>query len=253
MEQLIGAVASRPLDPSAHLALARGYAAAGRWMAVLGVARTARALGAADEGTAPLLVQACTRLALFDQAQGHLARGPGADTSGARRLAAELRAAAERGDARDGWDFNRVLRWRTLADHVHARCGRGDVRVLDVGGGEGGLAAFLPEAAYVLVEPTVNGLSGTGLPFPGRSFDAVVACHVLEHVPEGARGAFLDQLAARARRALVLLNPFRHEGLEARPRHELVYDASGNLVGEEHDGDGDGLIDDLTTYTYDCP
>jgi 2-polyprenyl-3-methyl-5-hydroxy-6-metoxy-1,4-benzoquinol methylase len=58
------------------------------------------------------------------------------------------------------------------------------IKVLDVGGGHGQLASFLPEASYCLAEPSVNGISGADLPFADRSFDYVVSCHVLEQIPE---------------------------------------------------------------------
>jgi len=80
--------------------------------------------------------------------------------------------------------------------------------VLDVGGGDGELAAFLSPASYFLADPVANGIAATDLPASIGPFDYVVSCHVLEHVEPAARSAFLDALIERAGDAVVLLNPF---------------------------------------------
>ncbi len=71
------------------------------------------------------------------------------------------------------------------------------------------LALFLPDADYALAEPGTNGIAAQALPFGPRSFDVVLACHVLEHIPAESRVAFLETLCRTARRQVVLLNPFR--------------------------------------------
>lgn len=82
------------------------------------------------------------------------------------------------------------------------------VRLLDIGGGAGYLACFLPEIQYVLADPSVNGISALNLPFQSNSFDCVVACHVLEHIEDASKFAFMDNLCSLARSHVVLLNPF---------------------------------------------
>ena len=107
-------------------------------------------------------------------------------------------------------------------------------RVLDVGGGHGELAQFLPEAVYCLAEPDVNGISGLDLPFEDRSFDWVVACHVLEHVPLADRDLFLDQLWSKSRRGIVLLNPFEVEGTHVEDRLRLSIAITDSRHSKEH-------------------
>ena len=102
------------------------------------------------------------------------------------------------------------IRLRELAGRIRALF-PGDlsaVRLLDIGGGAGYLACFLPEVQYVLAEPAVNGISALDLPFDRKSFDCVVACHVLEHIEDGAKNAFLDNLCDLARSNVILQNPF---------------------------------------------
>lgn len=132
-------------------------------------------------------------------------------------------------------NHNQYFRFATLAAEIKARAGGGsDVSILDVGGGQGELASFLPDAEYCLAEPSVNGLSGTDLPFVDHSFDFVVACHVLEHIPVESRPGFLDQLLAKSRRGVILLNPFHVEGTHVEERLRLTYEITGAQWAQEH-------------------
>lgn len=136
----------------------------------------------------------------------------------------------------------RVLRQAGLRD--------GDA-VLDVGGGKGELAAFLPGCPYFLVDPGSNGLDVAILPGDIGPFDYVVSCHVLEHIPPPERDSFLDGLVARARQAVVLLNPFHIQGASEGERLQLVVDLTGAEWAMEHLACTLPLLADVQAYAAD--
>lgn len=123
-------------------------------------------------------------------------------------------------------------------------------QILDVGGGEGWLAAFIPDMDYCLVEPDTNGISGTDLPFADKSFDYVVSCHVLEHIPVESREIYLDQLVAKARKGVILLNPFYEEGSLVEDRLKLFIDVTNAQWAHEHLECGLPRVSDVEEYAH---
>jgi hypothetical protein len=188
------ALAGHPLDASLHLELARTYLDLERFHAAVGTARTGLALGYEGTDGVRLLQRAYAGAGL-----GRLARDAG--------VTADPRS--DPADADEGTlDLPPVVyhRLRAIAARCRAVAAEASLRILDVGGGEGQLAAFLPDTAYCLAEPTINGLEASA--FAARTdFDVVVACHVLEHVPDEAKEAFLGDLCDLARRRVILLGP----------------------------------------------
>jgi hypothetical protein len=145
-------------------------------------------------------------------------------------------------------NHNQYFRFISLSSEIINRAGGADLSVLDVGGGDGRLAAFIPNASYCLAEPKVNGISGTELPFPKQSFDYVVSCHVLEHIPSDKRTLFLDQLLSRARRGVILLNPFHVEGTFVDERLKLFVEVTNAEWAKEHLDCTLPRIDDVKNY-----
>jgi SAM-dependent methyltransferase len=131
-------------------------------------------------------------------------------------------------------NHNQYFRFYTLSSAIRSLSHRKHVSVLDVGGGQGQLAQFIPEASYILAEPTVNGISGMDLPFADKSIDYVVACHVLEHIPSNSRDQFLDHLLSKAKKSLIFLNPFYVEKTFVEERLKLILEITDADWAREH-------------------
>lgn len=133
-------------------------------------------------------------------------------------------------------NHNLYYRFTTLAQELKSISTTKEFSVLDVGGGEGQLAAFIPEASYCLAEPTINGISGIDLPFAEHSFDYVVSCHALEHIPVKDRSGFLDQLLSKSRKGVILLNPFNFvtKDNSAEAAEQIILDITDAPWAKEH-------------------
>lgn len=210
---LLQLLIDQPLDPNLHLAYAAAVLNAGSPYLALAELNTARFLGT-DSGA----------LAEID-----------------RQLRAGLPDPLL-------MNHNQYFRLASIASEVKRICGDDSLAILDVGGGDGRLAAFLPGASYCLAEPASNGISGLALPFADNAFDLVVSCHVLEHIPINERTGFLDQLLSKSRRGVILLNPFEVEGNDSSERLRLFIEVTGAQWAREHLDCSLPRIDDIRAY-----
>lgn len=127
-------------------------------------------------------------------------------------------------------------RIRVLTRHVADLLPR-DARVLDVGSGDGLLARRVMElrpdvsirGVDVLARPTshipVMMFDGVKLPFPDRSFDAVMMVDVLHHAAQ--QDALLAEMA-RVTRGVVIIKDHLVQGLLAHPTLRFM-DWVGNV------------------------
>jgi SAM-dependent methyltransferase len=114
----------------------------------------------------------------------------------------------------------------------------GFARVLDVGCGEGELARYLPDGAWVGLDNSQTMLDrapagavrgeATALPFPDESFDGVAILYVLYHLSDPRLALAEARRVMRPGGLIAVSAPSRHDSPElahALPKTPLTFDA----------------------------
>jgi hypothetical protein len=102
--------------------------------------------------------------------------------------------------------------------------------ILDAGGYDGALGFFLPDMSIDLIDSATTGGSVLQIPAEDRSYEAVVAIDVLEHIEPRNRAQAISELA-RVAKSHVILNYPCHQSKEAQ---ELVLRLTNNSLIKEH-------------------
>ena len=144
-------------------------------------------------------------------------------------------------------DVNQYQRFYILQSHLNKILQKKE-SILDIGGGHGILAQYMSGNQYFLVEPSVNGISGLKLPFGDNCFDAVVTCHVLEHIAPDDRNLFIDELVRVASKNVLIFNPFKNSDLDETERLQLILEVTKAPWAEEHLKYGLPKLEEITDY-----
>lgn len=102
-----------------------------------------------------------------------------------------------------GWDT--FIRHASLAD-LSRRFN--PQKILDVGGEGYSRLFFTAPVISVNVHAADVRYAGSALPFKDKSFDLVISCDTLEHLPKIARMSFCEELMRVCRKGVVLCAPF---------------------------------------------
>ncbi len=189
---------------------------------------------------------AANRLGLYDLCNSELKCAEYLGFKSSELTRVKLKNRARLSDP-DQLDTNQFQRFSILQTHLDKLLNTGD-SILDIGGGHGILSQFMPNNRYFLVEPSVNGISGLNLPFQNGCFDAVVTCHVLEHIAADARTQFIDELIRVSRKSVLIFNPFRNSELDELERLKLILEVTNADWAKEHLECGLPVLEETTGY-----
>lgn len=229
LQSILDEIAKHPMDYRIHFILAKYYFSIGRIIPAIAECRTSIGLGNESPDVYLLLAEAYVAVGCGSFAEDLFNRGllpveylrnllkeNAPDTDGLLKLSPPI-----------------YQRLRAIAIRVEQAISDPGVQILDVGGGEGQLCLFLPNANYVLAEPTINGITGQSLAFAEKFFDVVVACHVLEHIPDVEKENFLETLCMLAKNRVILLVPVNDDG-DAIGADALIYRITQAPWAKEH-------------------
>jgi len=229
LQSILDEITKHPTDYRIHFILAEYYFSIGRIIPAIAECRTSIGLGNKSPEVYLLLAEAYVAVGCGSFAEDLFTRG---------LLPAEYLRNLQR---EYGTDTDGLLklppfiyqRLQAIGTRVKKAIPDPHVRILDVGGGEGQLCLFMPNARYILAEPTINGIADQLSAFPEKFFDAVVACHVLEHIEEIEKENFLEALCSLAKNCVILLEPVNSDGYAARA-DALIYRITRALWAKEH-------------------
>lgn len=122
--------------------------------------------------------------------------------------------------------------------------------ILDAGGFDGAIGFFLSDISIDLIDPATTGGSVLEIPAEDRSYDAVVAVDVLEHINPKDRAKALSEFARAAKTHIILNYPCQ----DSKDAQELVFKLTNNPLLKEHVEwelpDSDWVLRELAKYGF---
>lgn len=114
------------------------------------------------------------------------------------------------------WDVSIALRYLPIVDHINSKSSK--AKILEVGSGEFGIAAYAPKRHEITATDIDFGkrrvknvklvkASAERLPFEDGSFFAVVCVDTLEHLPDNLREKSISEMVRVAHKHLYLAFP----------------------------------------------
>lgn len=216
-----------PNEPGHLFDMACLYSDMGRFTESLALFKSAQFL-ADDGGKYEIkIIQVLDRLGAFENIRKRL-KLDFIDEEGRRNLMERIKG------KKDSWYFEaqgygKYQRLRIISDKIREYSE--STSVLDVGGGDGILSAVLEENPYFIVEPSLNGLDGTNIPFEDSFFDLTVSCDVMEHIKKDLRFRYLDELCRVTKRKVLITAPL---GQGNRKMEEILFALTENPFTKEH-------------------
>jgi 2-polyprenyl-3-methyl-5-hydroxy-6-metoxy-1,4-benzoquinol methylase len=142
-------------------------------------------------------------------------------------------------DDADPTFISRYLIQAGILEAYQLHQGSKKLKVLDVGGAGSIISKFIDTDLTIIdVLPNEKKFkkyvqaSALDMPFPDKSFDAVISCDVLEHIPKDDQVQFLQEAARVTKDLLVIAAPFNLKGV--RDAEVAANNYFKKMSGQEH-------------------
>ncbi|MBC7320847.1 methyltransferase domain-containing protein, partial [bacterium] len=137
-------------------------------------------------------------------------------------------------------EWERYRRFKRIAELIKRDFPEGNrLTILDAGGDDGLLSAFLPKHDLFLIDERTTGGKIENLSLSAKFFDIVTCLDVIEHIPIHLRRSCIENLARLASRKLYLTFPHNKEA------QEFVYLYTKNKWLEEHIKNGIPRVEEI--------